>query len=324
MGRARAPGRAAARARSRASTARRRVPVPLQLRDAPALGPPHIGAWMRTAEPRPADPILLAALTDAWIPAAFAHMEQPNFVPTIDLTIHWRAAPGVPAGEHPWVLGLFTTRLGAGGTWEEDGELWSEDGVLLAQSRQLAIVRDAAVIGHLGLGSNVGDRRANLQAAVDALPAHGVRVLASSSTYDTEPVGEVLDQPEFLNAVIRIETELEPGGAARRVQGGRAGAGARGGRRAARAAADRRRRAAARRRGVLVGAADAAARAGDVAAVRARAAARARSGRHAAVRRAGGRRAGAARRRRRGAPLRPAAAVSNHSAGSAPAGTCPG
>ena len=64
--------------------------------------------------------------------------------------------------------------------------------------------------GYLGLGSNVGDRRANLQAAVAALPAHGVRVLASSSTYDTEPVGEVLDQPEFLNACIRIETGLAP------------------------------------------------------------------------------------------------------------------
>ena len=64
--------------------------------------------------------------------------------------------------------------------------------------------------GYLGLGSNVGDRRANLQAAVDALPEHGVRVLASSSTYDTEPVGEVLDQPDFLNACIRIETALGP------------------------------------------------------------------------------------------------------------------
>ncbi len=64
--------------------------------------------------------------------------------------------------------------------------------------------------GHLGLGSNVGDRRANLQAAVDALPAHGVRVVASSSVYDTEPVGEVLDQPQFLNAVVRAETSLEP------------------------------------------------------------------------------------------------------------------
>jgi 2-amino-4-hydroxy-6-hydroxymethyldihydropteridine diphosphokinase len=64
--------------------------------------------------------------------------------------------------------------------------------------------------GHLGLGSNVGDRRANLQAAVDVLPGVGVRVVASSSVYDTEPVGEVLDQPEFLNAVVRVETSLEP------------------------------------------------------------------------------------------------------------------
>jgi acyl-CoA thioesterase len=33
------------------------------------------------------------------------------------------------------------TGSSAGGVWEEDGELWSEDGVLLAQSRQLAIIR---------------------------------------------------------------------------------------------------------------------------------------------------------------------------------------
>jgi 2-amino-4-hydroxy-6-hydroxymethyldihydropteridine diphosphokinase len=65
-------------------------------------------------------------------------------------------------------------------------------------------------IGYLGLGSNVGDRRAQLRAAVDALPAHGVRVLASSSTYDTDPVGEILDQREFLNACLRVETALEP------------------------------------------------------------------------------------------------------------------
>jgi 2-amino-4-hydroxy-6-hydroxymethyldihydropteridine diphosphokinase len=64
--------------------------------------------------------------------------------------------------------------------------------------------------GLLGLGSNVGDRRAQLQAAVDALPSAGVRVLAASSTYDTDPVGEVLEQPSFLNACVSIETELEP------------------------------------------------------------------------------------------------------------------
>jgi 2-amino-4-hydroxy-6-hydroxymethyldihydropteridine diphosphokinase len=64
--------------------------------------------------------------------------------------------------------------------------------------------------GYLGLGSNVGDRRAQLQAAVDALPAHGVVVLQSSSAYDTDPVGLVLDQPPFLNACVRIDTQLGP------------------------------------------------------------------------------------------------------------------
>jgi 2-amino-4-hydroxy-6-hydroxymethyldihydropteridine diphosphokinase len=65
-------------------------------------------------------------------------------------------------------------------------------------------------IGLLGLGSNVGDRRAELQAAVDALAQAGIAPLASSSTYDTDPVGEVLEQPSFLNACVRVETELEP------------------------------------------------------------------------------------------------------------------
>jgi 2-amino-4-hydroxy-6-hydroxymethyldihydropteridine diphosphokinase len=63
-------------------------------------------------------------------------------------------------------------------------------------------------IGLLGLGSNVGERRIHLQEALDALPAAGVTVLASSSVYDTDPVGEVLEQPSFLNACLRIETEL--------------------------------------------------------------------------------------------------------------------
>jgi 2-amino-4-hydroxy-6-hydroxymethyldihydropteridine diphosphokinase len=64
--------------------------------------------------------------------------------------------------------------------------------------------------GYLGLGSNVGDRRAHLQAAVRELPAHGVQVLASSSVYETEPVGLVLDQREFYNACLRVETAHGP------------------------------------------------------------------------------------------------------------------
>lgn len=62
----------------------------------------------------------------------------------------------------------------------------------------------------LGLGSNVGDRVANLRAAADALTAAGVRVLARSSQYETAPQGEITHQPDFLNAVLRVSTDLDP------------------------------------------------------------------------------------------------------------------
>ena len=68
----------------------------------------------------------------------------------------------------------------------------------------------SAELGYLGLGSNLGDRRAMLQAAAEDLWTHGVQAIASSSVYETEPVGEVLDQPAFLNACLRIETALGP------------------------------------------------------------------------------------------------------------------
>jgi len=64
--------------------------------------------------------------------------------------------------------------------------------------------------GYLGLGSNVGDREQHLRAAVRLLREQGVKVEAVSSLYETEPVGEILDQPDFLNAAVRIGTGLEP------------------------------------------------------------------------------------------------------------------
>ena len=64
--------------------------------------------------------------------------------------------------------------------------------------------------GYLGLGSNEGDRLGNLRAARDALVRRGVRVRAASSVYETAPQGEVLDQPDFLNACLEIETDLGP------------------------------------------------------------------------------------------------------------------
>jgi 2-amino-4-hydroxy-6-hydroxymethyldihydropteridine diphosphokinase len=64
--------------------------------------------------------------------------------------------------------------------------------------------------GYLGLGSNVGDSAGHLRAAVELLEAEGIEVDAVSSAYVTEPVGEILDQPDFLNAAVRIRTDLEP------------------------------------------------------------------------------------------------------------------
>jgi 2-amino-4-hydroxy-6-hydroxymethyldihydropteridine diphosphokinase len=62
---------------------------------------------------------------------------------------------------------------------------------------------------YLSLGSNLGDRAANLDRAIDALPDVGVRVLRRSSNYETEPV-DFLEQPWFLNCVIEAETSLSP------------------------------------------------------------------------------------------------------------------
>jgi 2-amino-4-hydroxy-6-hydroxymethyldihydropteridine diphosphokinase len=64
--------------------------------------------------------------------------------------------------------------------------------------------------GYLGLGSNVGDRLGNLRAAREAIEYRGITVVASSSVYETAPQGEILDQPDFLNACIAIETDLGP------------------------------------------------------------------------------------------------------------------
>jgi 2-amino-4-hydroxy-6-hydroxymethyldihydropteridine diphosphokinase len=49
-----------------------------------------------------------------------------------------------------------------------------------------------------------------LRGAIEDLRGHGVTVEAVSSVYETDPVGEILDQPDFLNAAIRIRTALEP------------------------------------------------------------------------------------------------------------------
>jgi len=69
---------------------------------------------------------------------------------------------------------------------------------------------EGQLTAYLGLGSNQGDRLANLRAARAALERSGVAVEASSSVYETAPQGEVTEQPDFLNACLRVRTELRP------------------------------------------------------------------------------------------------------------------
>ena len=61
---------------------------------------------------------------------------------------------------------------------------------------------------YIGIGSNVGDPVANVRRAIDALREAGV-VAVQSSLYRTKPWGKT-DQPEFINAVVRLETALQP------------------------------------------------------------------------------------------------------------------
>ena len=95
------------------------------------------GGWIRLTDPRPVDHVLLAAMSDAWLPPAFSRSAERFGLPTVDLTVHFRSAV-LPADD--WFLARFRTRSSIEGFLEEDGEIWSRDGRLLVQSRQLSLV----------------------------------------------------------------------------------------------------------------------------------------------------------------------------------------
>jgi acyl-CoA thioesterase len=97
-------------------------------------------SWVRPHPAMALDHIAVTALSDTMLPVAFSRLGRLLIVPTLDLTIHFRAP--LPAEGDGWALVAFASRVSAGGTWEEDGEVWSRDGRLLAQSRQLAMIRE--------------------------------------------------------------------------------------------------------------------------------------------------------------------------------------
>lgn len=95
-------------------------------------------AWIRFKDERPIDSLLMPTVADGFFPAIFVKRDGPAPVPTIDLSVHFRAS--LPR-DYDWILGRFETKRAAEGFFEEDGEMWARDGTLIAQSRQLALIR---------------------------------------------------------------------------------------------------------------------------------------------------------------------------------------
>jgi acyl-CoA thioesterase len=99
---------------------------------------PVAGGWISIrGDDAPLDAARLCAICDLWWPALFGRMRRPGSMPTLQLTVHIRAA-AVPA--RPPVLACFQTRYLIEGHAEESAEIWSVDGTLLAESKQMALV----------------------------------------------------------------------------------------------------------------------------------------------------------------------------------------
>jgi len=117
-----------------------------RLETRPAFGSPPFsggpeavtGGWLRTRDGDRLGPELVALFTDAWWPAPFSRLDAPSMAPTLELTIHFRAKP-LPEDEYALVH--FRTDASIDGLFDEQGEVWGADGRLLAQSRQLALLR---------------------------------------------------------------------------------------------------------------------------------------------------------------------------------------
>jgi acyl-CoA thioesterase len=96
------------------------------------------GGWLRAPADSEMTPELVAFYTDAWWPAPFGAMTTFAPAPTLELTIHFRAKPD-PADT--LALVRFRTDASIDGLFDEQGEVWDRSGRLLAQSRQLALLR---------------------------------------------------------------------------------------------------------------------------------------------------------------------------------------
>lgn len=101
-------------------------------------GHAQVSGWIRFRDGRDPDTLATLLFADAFPPAVFGLLGVIGWVPTIELTVHVRRRPA-PG----WMLGAFRARDLVDGRVIEDGALWDSEGRLVAQSRQLALVRQA-------------------------------------------------------------------------------------------------------------------------------------------------------------------------------------
>ena len=102
-----------------------------------AAGRARVSGWIRFTDGRPTDALACLLMVDAFPPAVFGLLGLIGWVPTIELTVHLRRRPA-PG----WLRGQFWSHDLSDGLVVEDGALWDADGQLVAQSRQLALVRN--------------------------------------------------------------------------------------------------------------------------------------------------------------------------------------
>ncbi|MCC6196365.1 MAG: thioesterase family protein [Burkholderiales bacterium] len=101
-----------------------------------ASGHARITGWVRLRDGREPDSRAAVLFADAFPPSIFSLLGPIGWVPTLEMTVHVRRRPS-PG----WMLGQFDTRDLANGHLVEDGLLWDAAGELVAQVRQLALVR---------------------------------------------------------------------------------------------------------------------------------------------------------------------------------------
>jgi acyl-CoA thioesterase len=130
----------------------RTVPMRARFDTRPAFGTPESpassraisGGYLRLAEPFVPDAPALAMFCDAWPPTVALRQDFApggmRGVPTLDLTVHFRAPIPADALPDDFYLCVFRSHTARDGFLEEDGEIWTRGGVLLAQSRQLALL----------------------------------------------------------------------------------------------------------------------------------------------------------------------------------------